>query len=262
MSFAVFTGGGGYTGWRILSRTSDQQKALIAAEPQVTRATEHFQKRISTISNAEDLVKDYQLLSVALKAHGLEHDIGNNAFIRKILESDLSDPKSLANRLSDQRYIDLARDFGFTAEGSDNRSSPDFVDRIKASYIQAEFELRVGETDNDMRVALTAQRELSEIAASEGSEESKWLRILGSPPLLQFMQKALGYDTNLSKLPIDSQIDTLKAAAKRQLGVSEISEFSNPDRIERAIGLYLARAQLDGSGSGHDRFSTALALLR
>src|SRR5690606_33327022 len=114
MSYAVFTGDGGYVGWRLLSRTAEQQKARVAADPQVAREAEHFRQTIGQVSKAEDLVADYRLLSVALKAHGLEADIGNRAFIRKVLESDLSDPKSLANRLSDSRYAELARSFGFS----------------------------------------------------------------------------------------------------------------------------------------------------
>ena len=262
MGFAVFTGGGGYVGWRLLSRTADQQKAVLAAQPQIARDTGYFHDNIARVGTAEDLIRDYRLLSVALKSHGLEDDIGNRAFIRKILESDLSDPKSLANRLSDQRYVDLARSFGFGGEDPAKTTDPEFAGRIAADYIQAEFELRVGESDNDLRIALNASRELATIGQSESSEDSKWFQILGSPPLAKFVQEALGLGSNLSKLPIDSQLVALKSAAKRHLGAGTVADLANPARMERAIGIFLARSQINAFELGTDRFSTALALLR
>lgn len=261
MSYSIFTGDGGYVGWRLLSRTADQQKALVAAEPQVAREAEHFRQNIGQITRAADLVADYRLLSVALKAHGLENDIGNRAFIRKVLESDLSDPKSLANRLSDSRYADLARSFGFADAIPATRSDPLLAERIGAAHLQAEFELRVGEADNDLRIALHAQRELAAIAKGSGSEAGKWYRVLGSAPLAQFVQTAFGMGRNLAKLPIDSQVTALQSAAKRYLGISDIGQLAGPAVMERAIGLYLARAQLDGGSAGNNRFSSALALL-
>lgn len=261
MSYSVFTGGGGYLGWKLLSRTADQQKALIAAEPQVARETEHFRQNIAKVASAEDLVSDYRMLSVALKAHGLEADIGNRALIRKVLESDLSDSKSLANRLPDSRYAELARAFGFGGETPAAQTDTGLADRIGAAHLQAEFELRVGEADNDLRVALYAQRELASIARGEGSETGKWFQILGSPPLAQFVQTAFGFGANLVKLPIDSQVTALQSAAKRYLGIADIARLAEPAVLERAIGLYLARAQLDGGGGGSNRFSNALTLL-
>lgn len=261
MSYSVFTGGGDYVGWRLLSRTADQQKAIIAAEPQVARDAEHFRQNITQVTKAEDLVADYRMLSVALKAYGLEGDIGNRAFIRKVLESDLSDPKSLANRLSDSRYADLARSFGFAKATPATQTDITLADRISTAHLQAEFELRVGEADNDMRIALHAQRELASIAKGEGSEAGKWYQILGSPPLAQFVQTAFGFGSNLVKLPIDSQVTALQSSAKRYLGVTDIAQLAEPAVLERAIGLYLARAQLDGGGGGSNRFSNALTLL-
>lgn len=261
MSFSVFTGGGGYSGWRTLSRTAEQQKTHVANDPIVTRELAYFTKNLPRIETAQDLVSDYRMLSVALKAHGLEDDIANRAFIVQILNSDLSDDKSLANRFSDERYTDLARSFGFSEADSVDKTDPDLGQKIGAAYIQAEFEMRVGEEDNSLRIALYAQRELEKIVGTDKSEDSKWLALLGSPPLAEFIQTALGFGKNLVNLPIDSQLSALKTAAKRHLGVSDIAEITKPATFERAIGLYLTRAEMLASDIGSNRFATALALL-
>ena len=57
------------------------------------------------------------LLKVTLGAFGLIDDLDNRAFIRRVLESDLTDSTSLANRLSDKRYQALAVSFNFNNEG-------------------------------------------------------------------------------------------------------------------------------------------------
>lgn len=261
MSFSVFTGGGGYSGWRILSRTADQQKDLVAADPVITRELAYFTKNLSRIETAQDLVSDYRMLSVALKAHGLEDDIGNRAFIMQILNSDLSDKKSLANRFSDERYTDLARSFGFTKPKSEVKSDPLLAKKIGEAFIQSEFEMRVGQEDNSMRIVLYAQRELGKVMNSDKSQDSKWLALLGSPPLAEFIQTSLGFGKNLVNLPIESQLTALKSAAKRAFGVSDISDITKPAIFERAISLYLTRSEMEASNMAANRFSTALALL-
>ena len=39
MSFQPLVGQGGYAGWRLLARTGEAQKALVARDPQVARDT-------------------------------------------------------------------------------------------------------------------------------------------------------------------------------------------------------------------------------
>src|SRR5690606_30709435 len=109
--------------------------------------------------------------------------------------------------------------------------------------------------------ALHAQRELAAIARGTGSEAGKWYQVLGSAPLAQFVQTAFGTGANLVKLPIDSQVTALQSAARRYLGITDMAQLAEPAMMERAIGLYLARSQLDGGGLGGNRFSNALTLL-
>ena len=101
MSFQPVVGQGGYAGWRLLARTGEAQKALVARDPQVARDTALVRAKLGQVGSAEELVSDFRLLRTTLSAFGLEADASNRFFIRKVLESDLDDPKSLANRLGD-----------------------------------------------------------------------------------------------------------------------------------------------------------------
>ena len=109
---AITVGLGGLAGWRVLQRMESRQVEATAKDPVVQRAAAYFKGNLSTTTTADDLVGDYKMLQVALGAFGLDTDIANKAFIRKVLESDLGDRSSLANRLGDKRYLRFAEAFG------------------------------------------------------------------------------------------------------------------------------------------------------
>jgi hypothetical protein len=70
-------------------------------------------------------VGDRRLLEVALGAFGLDDDIRNRFFIRKVLEEGTTSPsRRFANRLSDKRYLALAETFGFGDRPGGNVGAP------------------------------------------------------------------------------------------------------------------------------------------
>lgn len=83
MSGPISIGVGGIAGWKIVQRSEARQIESLAKDPIVQRSTTYFQENITRTTKAEELVKDYRLLSTALSAFGLEADIANKAFIQK-----------------------------------------------------------------------------------------------------------------------------------------------------------------------------------
>ncbi|KIC22119.1 MULTISPECIES: DUF1217 domain-containing protein [unclassified Leisingera] len=115
MSFTPYVFGTGIAGWTFLQRTQAQQQEVFEKSPILDRRVQDFTQRITSIQNSDQLLDDYNLLQVTLGAFGLDEDIGNRAFIQKVLDSDLSDSKSFVNRLNDSRYLALAQTFGFNS---------------------------------------------------------------------------------------------------------------------------------------------------
>lgn len=113
MSFTPYVLGTGISGWTFLQRTREQQQEVFEKSPVMNREVQDFTQRITSIETADQLLDDYNLLKVTLGAFGLDEDIGNRAYIKKVLESDVNDPKSFVNRLNDTRYQALATTFGF-----------------------------------------------------------------------------------------------------------------------------------------------------
>lgn len=253
----ISTGAGGLLGWKILQRTEARQIEILRRDAVVQRATNYLRDNPDKLASPEVLVGDYRMLSAVLSAFGLEGDVANKAFIRKVLESDLGDRNALVNRLSDKRYLRMAEALGFNASGG---SSAGLGERLGEAFIQREYERRVGAGDEDLRLALNARREIAAFAGSGKSAATQWYEVMGNPPLRKVFETALGFGPSFGKLPIERQNAEFIKAAQRQFGTSSLSDLAEPAATERIIISFLARAQLTQS-EGQNRYSAALALL-
>ncbi|PTW47669.1 MULTISPECIES: DUF1217 domain-containing protein [Rhodovulum] len=121
----------GYAGWRFLERTMERQQEAFNKSQTTQKELDYFAKNIGKVTSADDLVSDYRLLKVALGAFGLQDDIGNRYFIKKVLTEGIDDDKSLANKLSDKSYYNFAKAFSFvSADASAVATEKDFANDL------------------------------------------------------------------------------------------------------------------------------------
>ena len=252
---------GGYAGWKFLARTRAAQEEAFVGSRQIQRDDAYFREQIGSIRTAEDLVADRRLLSVALGAFGLSEDINNKYFIRKVLEDGTLDTKALANKLADKRYLEFSKAFGFGDFATPRPQLSDFADRILSSYKIRRFEEAIGQSNDQMRLAMNAERELPVIAARGQSPDAKWFAVLGSAPLREVFQTALGLPSAFAAIDLDQQLVALKDKAERFLGTRDIADFSDPEKVEDLVRLYLLRAETE-VGAGYSPASAALTLLQ
>jgi hypothetical protein len=262
MSFQPVIPAAGLAGWQFLQRTGQAQFAAFSGSASLTRERQYFLDRISQVGSAADLVADRRLLSVALGAFGLEDDLGNRAFIRKVLEDGTTGSGALANRLSDDRYRRLSAAFGFGPGEVPTTSDPLRMRAVVDRRDNAAFEIAVGEVDEDMRIALNAQGELQTLASGSGSDRTKWYTVMALPPLRQFFETAFGLPSGFGRLDIDKQLETLRDRTKAVTGASDLSQFADPDARQKLTNLFLARAQIAGSAAATSPASVALTLLQ
>ena len=235
----------GLTGWRFLQSTYDRQMQGFRNAPVQKRDVAYFQNNIQSVSSAEQLVSDRRLLKVALGAFGLQDDINSRAFIRTILESDPSDTKSLVNRITDQRYKDLANAFDFSSGLGPKTTRAGFAGAMIARYETKEFEISVGEISQDMRLALSAKRELTELATQSSTDDTKWYKALGRPPLRRFLETALGLPRGFGQIDLDQQLGELKSKSKRNFGIESFDDFSKPKVIEAVVQRFQLLTQFN-----------------
>jgi hypothetical protein len=108
-----------YLSYNLVNRDIKTSLERTGSDPLVARQTEYFKENIGQVSTLEEFLDDYQLYSYAMKAHGLEEMTYAKAFMKKVLESDLSDDASFANQLTDERYRNFAAAFQFSSQTTD-----------------------------------------------------------------------------------------------------------------------------------------------
>jgi len=252
----------GYAGWRFLSRTMPEQTASFADSPGLARDMAYFRENIGTVTSADDLVDDFRLRRVALGAFGLQDDLPNRAFIAKVLSDGVSDDDALSNRLADKRYRAFSEAFGFGTSLSPRTQSPGFADRILARFARQEFERAVGDQSEDLRLALTAQRELPDLAGQGLRDRTAWLTVLGNPPLRKVFETAFGLPAAIGSLDLDQQLKEFQAGSDRILGHSDITRFSDPSEVESLIQAFTTRAQIAAGFAFTSPGQVALTLLQ
>jgi hypothetical protein len=137
----AFTGLGGIGAWKALTRNLDQRLEKFAKEPAIAREISYFRDKIGSIGTAEALVKDQRLYEFAVQAYDLEGQENAQGLMKRVLASDLSDSRSPANRMSDEKYRAITRDFNFAGGTSGDQAK---LDKVVKAYLRATLEARTG----------------------------------------------------------------------------------------------------------------------
>lgn len=261
MTFQPVIPSGGIVGWRFLQRTYESQLQSFSSSAANERETKYFLDNIGKIQSAEELVSDRRLLQVALGAFGLEGDLDNRFFIRKILEDGTQADDALSNRLADKRYREFSDAFGFGPGAVRKTALTSDMEQIAQANLTARFEIAVGESDETMRISLYAQRELSDLANKTSGADTKWFDLMGLPPLRSMMETALGLPSSFAQLDIDKQLVEFKARLLKLTGSEDLAQFSDPKSIEKLTDTYLARSQIAQLQNTISPAQTALILL-
>ena len=258
VTYNIQVASGGYVGWKFLERTLPRQRAAFVGSQSIRTSKEYFEKKMTSVTTVDEFVRDRKLMSVALRAFGLDEDMKNTHFIRKVLEANADDKTSLVNKLSDKRYLRLNQAFSLNVAASDN-SSVD-ISSILRNFEDRSLEKNVGERFTEIELSLNARRELSLISRSETSENAKWYQILGSKALRKVFEGAFSLGDNFAALPMERQLSDFKEKNHKLIGFSDPSQFSAPDAIEKLVRLFLLRSK-NNSAILTSPYAVSLAVL-
>ena len=251
----------GYAGWAFLKSTAATQQAVLNSDPVMKRDETYFRENIGKVNTAAELVADRRLLKVALGAFGLEADLNSKAFVQKILEDGTLTEGSLATRLANKQYEKFSAAFGFGDFATPRSKLSDFPDKILTAYRTRSFEVAVGTQNDDLRLAMNVERELTDITASTtASNDSRWYAVLGNTPLRRVFEKALGLPSSFVGLDIDRQLAVMKDKAKSQLGTDQLVDFADAANKDKLIRRFLVRSEAEAYRSQYGA-SAALSLM-
>jgi len=253
---------GGLAGFRFIERTYDRQIAVFNASPDIDRDVSHFLENAGSITTVDQLMDDRQSLRVILGAFGLDADINKGAFVRMVIEDGTLEPRAFANRLVEPAYREMSESLGFGNFGGtliQESKRTEIVNR----YRERQFELAVGESDLDLRLALNFKREAERIAQETPNDRTAWLRMLGAPPMRQVVETAFNLPREFAQIDIDRQVDILSDRARDFLGTPSPQGFLDEANLDAMVERFLLLSQVRNGVIGPSvRGSTALTLLQ
>jgi len=210
-------------------------QAMTAAEPAVKTATAYYQANISKVTSITDFVGNYRLLSYALDAYGLGDKINATALITQVLRGGVSNPKSLANTLTDSRWRAFAAAFDFVGQGAASVSSASAVKTTTSDYVEQQLESDQGAQDVGVQLALYFQRVAPTVTNEYG--------ILADQNLLEVAQTIFGLSPATSASNIHTQAQTLSK-------LMPISDLQDPKKLQQLTERFTAMYDLTyGPGS-------------
>ncbi|MFK7763133.1 MAG: DUF1217 domain-containing protein [Roseobacter sp.] len=249
MTFFPITLGSGLTGYNYLARTRDQQQAIFDQNPINAREVGIAAQKLETIQTPDELLEDRTLLKVTLGAFGLEEDLDNRAFLKRILESDLSNSQSLANRLTDKRYLALAETFNFSgADGArlpNARSSDELTQQLEGiqtsddllsdpSLLRAALE-RFGLEDNLQNTYF-----LQQVLDSDLSDPESFANRFNDESLTAFAETFGFHQKRVEAEQSQNPLDLILQTFDGRLGELQTAEdlTSDPELLEATLGIF------------------------
>ena len=219
-----------------VSQNLSRYQAMTAAEPAVKSATAYYEANIGSVTSIKDFVDNYRLLSYALDAYGLGDQINNTALITQVLQGGVSNPKSLANTLSNSNWRAFAAAFNF-ADGGSSASSANAVQTTTSDYAEQQLESDQGAQNGvGVQLALYFQR----VAPTVNNEYG----ILADPNLLEVAQTIFGLSPSTSAQSLDTQ-------AKELSQLMPISDLKDPAKLKQLTERFTAMYDLTyGPSSG------------
>lgn len=103
-----------YLSYDLINRDMKTSLSRVSQQNLVARQTEYYKENIGKVTSVDEFLDDYQLYNYAMDAFGLSEMSYAKAFMKQVLESDLNDSNSFANKLTDTRYRQFAEAFNFS----------------------------------------------------------------------------------------------------------------------------------------------------
>lgn len=211
--------------YRLITRDLDRSLDQKSAEKPVALETAYYRKTIGTISSVDDFIKDTRLFTYAMKAFGLEDMTPAKAFMRKVLVEGVADPKSFANRLSDDRFVAFARTFNFSENGAGTTQTVDAQQGVIDRYVRQSLETDVGTDNEGVRLALYFQRQAPTVTSAYG--------LLSDAALWKVVKTVFGFPDGMANADIEKQAQAVTARLA-------ISDLKDPAKLDKLIQRFTA----------------------
>jgi hypothetical protein len=222
------------------NQTSDV--AVTAAQPMVQSAINAFTQAVTSATSMTQLLANPAFMNVLLTANNMTDQIGYTALATQALTSNLSDPNSLANTLTDTRWKTLAQTYDFSAAGLAAMQTPATIASIANAYATATWETSQDSVTPGLSNALAFKTQASTITSVD--------QILGNPTMRTVVTTALGIPEQIAFQDLYAQEQSISTRL-------DITQFQNPSFVESFVQRYLiANAAATSSAASSTGSST------
>lgn len=254
MTYQPVIVGSGLTAWNMLKTSMERQTQAFNASVTIENEVTNFRTSTEELASGEEVFDDFRLSLFALGAYDLLDDSGGTFFLKRIVQEGVDASDSLANKLQDQRYKDLAADLGAWSANVHQT-----IETVVANYQNLAFERAVGEQDETLRLAMGLERQLPELAENTGSDTASWYKLMGTASLRAVFETAFGLPSDFVSLDLDKQMEVFKDKAQARFGTDAVAELAQPDKLEEIARVFLLRSQIAESNAlGSNRIALQL----
>ena len=211
-----------------------QDVKVTAAQPDVQNAFKQFTQAVNGATSVTQLLNNPTVMNVLLTANGMSDQSGYTALATQALTSNLNDPSSLANRLTDTRWKTLAQTYNFASNGLSAIQNPAAIASIANKYAQATWQNSEDTVTPGLSNALSFKATASSITSVD--------QILGNPTMRTVVTTALGIPEQIAFQDISAQEQAISARVN-------ISQFQDPKFVESFIEQYLIANNSTASSS-------------
>ncbi|HEY6433742.1 MAG TPA: DUF1217 domain-containing protein [Acetobacteraceae bacterium] len=221
-----------------------QEVKATAEQPAVARDIAAFAKAVQTATSPQQLLDNPTAMKVLLTANGLGDQLNYTALAQKALLSNVNDPKSLANTLSNTQWKSVAQTYDFANKGLSIIQNAKVISTITNAYAEVTWRQSLDASTPGLSNALTFRAEAGSVTKVD--------QILGDPILRTVVTTALGIPEQIAFQPLEAQE---KAITNRL----DISKLQNPQFVETFAQRYLITMAGSSSASSSPGL-TALAV--
>jgi Protein of unknown function (DUF1217) len=211
-------------------------EAEFQKRPDIAKKIQNFRDQVANIEKVDDFFKNRRVLEFSLSAYGMEVETNYPARIKQVMMSSPEDRYSVANRMADERYRTLMKDFQFATEGVAKLKDPAFIDKIVKDYVTQQFEKVTGESNPALTDALYFQRKIGTLTRTS--------QLYGDPVMFSVVKEAL----SISDGAVAGSGSQLTSLIEKGFDVSKVGDTAYVDRfIQRYLAMKEIKAQASSS---------------
>lgn len=208
-------------------KTETKGVATAANDPQTKREVAAFRAALASAKTPEDLLSNPDARKVLLTANGLGDQTAFAALAKKALLSDTSKPDSLASKLTDARWLTVAKTYDFANQGLKALQNPSVINSLINGYAEVQWRTGLDKQTPGLSNAIDFRTRANTITSA--------LQILGDSTLRKVVLTALG-------IPQQIAFQSLEAQEKAITNRVDLEQFKKPAFVDQFTKRYLIAA--------------------